>query len=139
YSSPLERCRESGEILANLLHCPVLYSDDLKEIHMGSWENIPIKHIKEKNPTAYALRGAHMADYICPGGESFSMVQKRALKALSETVSHASKEDTLLFVTHAGVIRSLLCFYENQPLENLFQYKIGYGEAVILPSSLFCY
>lgn len=97
---------------------------------MGTWENIPIQQIKEKDPAAYTLRGARIADYICPGGESFSMVQKRAFEAVSLACSHAARQDNLLFVTHAGVIRSLLCAYKQQPLKNLFQYKIKYGEYI---------
>lgn len=133
-SSPLLRCSQGAQILGNQWQCPITYMDSLREIHMGVWENIPISQIQEQFPQEYQKRGLHMDSYAPPGGETFSQVQARALEALRQICPKDSllSRDTVLLMTHAGVIRSLLCCLDSRPLTALFEYRISYGEIISL-------
>lgn len=124
-SSPLLRCRQSTAILADSLHCPVAYHDALREIDLGQWEGMSVTEVKERYPGAYEARGRDMAHFRPPGGESFTDLYLRARPVLQSCLQ-ANVEDVAL-VTHAGVIRVLLCHFLGMPLKNLFRLQQAYG------------
>jgi broad specificity phosphatase PhoE len=42
------------------------------------------------------------------------------------------KPGTPLFVTHAGVIRVILCHISGLALKNLFQFNVSYGQLFVI-------
>jgi alpha-ribazole phosphatase len=118
YSSPLQRCIRLAEKFSRV------YTTDtrLLELNFGVWENqsweqIPIQ---ELNPW--------MADFVnnCPpGGESMHMLHQRVCAFLDEL--QASNYNQVIVITHAGVIRSILCECLGIPLTNAFRLHIDYG------------
>lgn len=128
YCSPLLRCIQSVCILSQFFCCGIYFAEGLAEIHMGEWENLTFSAIKERYPLHYEERGRAMADHPAPRGETFREVQTRANAMVCRATADADTNDTILFVTHIGVIRSLLCLYENRPLDRLFDYSLGYGD-----------
>ena len=125
YTSPLRRCGGFAEIIAGKLGLPpVTEVPELTEIEMGSWEYRPIREIKNTCPDAYTARGRNMAGFTPEGGESFRQCQIRAVKAI--TAIAAAGQDALI-ITHAGLIRSFLCYLEDHDLNDLFYYQVPYG------------
>ena len=137
YSSPLLRCVQSSCILIPYFDCGIYFAEDLTEIHMGEWENLLFSQIKARYPQEYHRRGYAMGDYCVPGGESFLEVQTRAAALVRQAAADAAADDTILFVTHIGVIRSLLCLCEDRPLAHLFEYSLDYGEYLEVSPSVF--
>lgn len=137
YSSPLLRCVQSSCILRPYFDCGIYFTEGLAEIYMGEWENLLFSEIKARYPQEYHRRGCAMEDYCVPGGESFREVQMRAAVVVRQAAADAAADDTILFVTHIGVIRSLLCLYEDRPLAHLFEYSLDYGEYVEVSPSVF--
>lgn len=105
YTSGLLRARQTAEILFGR-EAEFLVREELNEISFGEltgksdaentvtfWEYFAAKERKESN-----LR--------LPGGESPAEVYARAVKVVEEAV--LSGAETVVFVTHGGVIRSLV-------------------------------
>lgn len=124
------RCLESGQILQKLWGCSLHSCDELREIHLGEWEGQPMSQIRAQYPEEFKKRGANLADYRIPGGETFRQVQERACKKLAELAQETTED--LAVVTHAGVIRTVLCAVNDIPLEQLFSYSVSYGEVIVL-------
>lgn len=119
YTSPLKRCR----MLAGCLwpgHA--LYTEDaLKELDFGDWENRPWAEIQGPELDAW------MKDFVerpAPHGESYRDLHRR----VTRWWERADTGDSVI-VTHAGVIRSVLCTIHGTALENSFHdYPIAYGQ-----------
>ncbi len=125
YTSPLARCRDFAGCIADKLGLePAIELPGLLEIDMGNWEYRPIREIKDTYPEDYTARGLNMAGFVPEGGESFLRCQTRAVKTI--TAIAAAGGDALI-ITHAGLIRSLLCYVEAHDLNDLFYYEVPYG------------
>lgn len=118
YASPLQRCSK----LAHFLFENNFTKDDrLKELNFGDWE---MQRWDDLGPDALQ---AWMDNYVyarVPGGESYEDLYKRAVQIFEEVI--AKGKDAVL-VTHSGVIRSLLAYMTNTPLEQSFELRVEYG------------
>ncbi len=118
YSSPASRCIRLSESIS-----PAYRTDDrLRELDFGRWEMLPWTEIPESELNPW------MSDFVNanpPGGENFVTLHNRTENFLREILrtnhSHA------VVVTHAGVIRSLVCHCLGIPLENAFRLQVDYG------------
>lgn len=141
YVSPLTRCVESARIVRDMLQqadgsaaggagrrngwIPIYIVEELQEIHMGEWENLPFSQIKARFPEAYEARGRDIARFAPKGGESFQDVQRRAVAAL-ERIRRGSRGN-ILIMAHAGVNRTLISELEKRPLKKLLEIPQEYG------------
>nr|NJM01717.1 histidine phosphatase family protein [Desulfobacula sp.] len=128
YSSLLQRCDKTARRIAGTI--PVIHSPALNEIHMGDWDGRTFSEIKALYPEEFIKRGETLPFYRPRGGESFQDLSDRVLPFFNDIT--ASKKGRVLLVTHAGVIRVILCHMLNLPLRDLFQIKPAYGELFIL-------
>ncbi|MBQ9407033.1 MAG: histidine phosphatase family protein [Desulfovibrio sp.] len=133
-TSDLQRCLDTANLL--LQACPVpipLHREpDLREISLGAWEGLSRTEIAHRWPGAYILRGLDMAAFVPPDGESFRMLQRRALLALA----HWRRRYPLglvLVITHAGVIRTLLSHWMALPLGDALRIPLDYACHCCLP------
>ena len=132
YASPLGRCLETAQIIGKVLNQPVHAVPALKEIALGEWEGLTKAAVKERYPGAYEARGEDMAGFRPPGGESFSDLLERVRPF---ALNCRQSRESLLAITHAGVIRVLSCWAAGTPLGRLFDYRpkpaamtvIGFG------------
>lgn len=119
YSSPLQRCRKLAE---HLFGEPILYHDDLKELHCGRWEMMHWDDIPQAELQPW------MDDFVTvrvPGGESYEDLYARTLARYK-----AIAGDTLpaAIVAHGGVIRSILSYLTGTPLADSFKrFPLYYG------------
>lgn len=126
YSSPLRRCRDTAGIIGSSRK--VVVKGQLSEINLGEWENRELEYVKQYYPERFNARGRHPATVAPPGGETFQNVHDRIMpffKRLSESDHRA------LVVTHAGVIRVLICRFTNLGLDRIFNIPLSYGELLI--------
>lgn len=122
YSSPLQRTRESAEIVGARLGLPVSLRDDLLELDFGEWTGTTFDAIRQ-DPRWEAWRSQRSLATI-PGGESMRAVQRRAVEALFE-ICDAHREGCLVAVSHGDVIRSVLVFALGMPLDFFSRLEIG--------------
>ena len=121
YSSPLRRAQDTAAPLARACGlATVNLVPELAEIHMGSWEGLSMEEIRQEQPEAHAARGRDFAGFRTPGGETFAEVAVRALRGLAKM---AGGPRPCAVVTHAGVIRVLLCHVCSFGLNELFRFK----------------
>jgi probable phosphoglycerate mutase len=119
YVSPLTRARHTAAPLAEVVGIVPEIIDDLREIHLGQWEGLGMDHVRATRPEEYAARGRDFAGFRPPGGESFADLARRAEKALHRM---ADGPQPCAAVTHAGIIRVLLCRAQGLPLDELFHF-----------------
>lgn len=101
YSSPSSRCLA----LAQLLSAPAqpTATDDLMEINFGEWEGTAWDAVPRAQIDAWVN---DVWGYRCGGGESAQMVETRWKHWLQHL--RLTEQDTVVAVTHAGVIRVAL-------------------------------
>jgi len=134
-SSPLQRTMATAKILADKLSATIQPEPALQEINMGKWDGLAFTYIKEHWAKEYEERGSNFAYFKAPDGESFSDVQQRALKAV---LTLCRRPEPVVVVTHAGVIRTLLCAANQTPLQKLFTYAPKTGSITPISKASFC-
>ena len=81
--------------------------------------------IAQQFPDEFKARGADIAGYQPPGGESFANCSQRVLAAFQEILQITS--GNILIVGHAGVNRLLFCYMLGMTLANLFRISQDFG------------
>ena len=128
-ASDLSRCRETARIIA-AGDQRVETAAGLREIDLGQWDGLPINEVKRRWPDAYRQRGEDLAGFRPPAGESFLDLQRRVVPAFETVLDRFPAP--LLIVTHAGVIRMLLCHILGMPVENLFRIALDYAALALI-------
>ena len=131
-SSPAQRALGTIAPMADHLDREVEVFPELDEINMGKWDGLFFDDIQARFPEAHAERGCCFGDFRPPGGESFNDVADRAMPILAKL---AAGDGPVLAVTHAGVIRSVLCRVTGHPMDDLFRFKPGHALCTILASA----
>lgn len=104
YSSDLKRAMMTAdEIIRFHPDVPVHYVGELAERDYGDFTGKPFKFVNEKQVGS----GLERNEYRPPGGESFRDVSKRA-DAFLDRILQKHKGQTVLFVTHGGIKRTLM-------------------------------
>ena len=124
YSSPLQRTRESAEIVAARLGLPIGFRDDVIELDFGEWTGATFDAIRA-DPRWHAWR-THRSLARIPGGESMRQVQRRVVEALME-INERHLDETVAVVSHGDVIRSALLFALGMPLDHYSRIEVGLG------------
>ncbi len=106
-SSPLRRARHTAEPVAEATGAPIVIDDDLVETDFGSWEGLTFGEVGERWPDEMKAWLAS-ADAAPPGGESFTSVARRAVRAV-DRLTEAHQGRKLLIVSHVTPIKTLLC------------------------------
>lgn len=121
YSSPLSRCK----LLADHLSPEVIEDSRLMELNFGVWEGWTWDQIFE------AKEGKEwFDDYIntsTPDGESYKALVERVRDFIADL---PRKDEDILIVTHAGVIRAFMHLLEGISIEEAFQTPIDYGQLI---------
>lgn len=124
YASPLQRTRESAEILAERLGLPVAFRDDLIELDFGEWTGATFDSIRA-DPRWISWSTQRSLSSI-PGGESMRAVQRRVVEALLE-IYDSHREETVVAVSHGDVIRAALVFALGMPLDFYGRIEVAQG------------
>jgi len=138
-SSPLGRCLESAEIIAQKLQLRSSVDNNFAEINLGAWDGRKREDIMAQFPQDYAARGRDLKNFRPPGGESFQDLQERAWPAFLTALKKYDKP--LAIVTHAGVIRVIISKLQGTSLNNLLAIGQDYGCINILSADekqIFC-
>jgi probable phosphoglycerate mutase len=129
FASDLLRCKKTSEIAAP---GAVEYLPSLREINLGEWDGKPYKEIIESRPAEWKERGGDIASFRPALGESFYDLQSRVVPAVSEIMRGAGNK---LVVTHAGVIRCVICHMMEVPLAKLFTLESDYAGLTLIDDS----
>lgn len=105
-SSPLQRCLESAEYLAQELSIPLLVEPLWQEIDYGDWENRPVNEVMATQPLQAQKMWQQPLEFCAPNGEPVRDFQQRILNAW-QTLLADHRGQHLLLVSHGGVMRVL--------------------------------
>ena len=125
FSSPLKRCSILARHIQEKINT-ILYQEDerLKEMNFGDWE---LKSWDEIPPEQL---NPWMEDFVniqVSNGESFTELHERVADFLNEIEAF---ENPVIIVSHAGVIRSILCHQTKTPLKKAFENKVNFGQVI---------
>ena len=137
FSSPLRRAIHTAQLASDLPQEAIRRIEAFREIDLGLWEGLSVAEVQARYPGAYEARGADLAHFRPPGGESFADVAARAWPALLSLIADRAqtKSGPLLIVAHAGVNRVLLARASGLPLQELLTIPQPYGGLSSLRSS----
>lgn len=115
YTSPMQRCVETGRAIANACGIEPEVIDDLNDIDYGAWQFRSYEEIEKTNPRLFASWFAtpHLVRF--PNGESLQDMVARTADAL-RLVLDRHAEDAVVLVGHTSVNRALLVQLLDQPL-----------------------
>ena len=114
YASPLERTRQTAEIVGSHLSLPVTILDDLAELDFGEWTGKTFDEVR-KDPR-WPEWASHRSLSCIPGGETMRAVQRRVVEAIMEMRAQ-HPNDSVVVVSHGDVIRAALVFALGMPLD----------------------
>lgn len=127
YASPLGRTMKTARILFGGRE--VRTDDRLREIDLGEWEGRLQAELDVEDAGQHSNFWNTPHRFVCPGGENFSCVQKRAVESLRDLATkHAGQ--AVAVVSHTTVIRSMLFYIEPRPLSEFW------NPPAIYPSSI---
>lgn len=130
-TSPLSRSIETALLAtAGLDPAPrVGHSPALAEICLGEWQGLYPSQVRRDYPGQWEARGADLAHFRPPGGESFTDLAERGLPELIALArqAHAAGEPVTLAVAHAGLNLALLCRLMDLPLQCALALPQDYG------------
>jgi probable phosphoglycerate mutase len=105
YSSPLERCRLSADLVSQIIGIKPVYLDALMECDHGKCEGLSLVDAKNTFPEFfYSRETGDKWNIKWPGGESYADVMTRADRALSGM----DLSSTTLIIGHETVNKVLL-------------------------------
>ncbi len=116
YSSDLGRARQTAEIIAGQTGHEVNTDSRLREQSMGVFEGLIRPEIEENYGEELARFFKMDPDYAVPNGESGRQFFTRTTACFKELASNHSGE-TIVVVTHGGVLKNLFYFVINLPLD----------------------
>ncbi|MEM7251728.1 MAG: alpha-ribazole phosphatase [Pseudomonadota bacterium] len=119
-SSPLTRCRRLSEALGG----PDDIDARLQELHFGAWEMQSWSGIERGELNRWR---DDIVDAPPPGGEAFGALAERATACIESLLAEATDASSLVIVTHGGVIRALLAWALEVPLEKALAMHVDYG------------
>ncbi|HEX4994135.1 MAG TPA: histidine phosphatase family protein [Methylomirabilota bacterium] len=125
YASPLERARHTALIALAGLDLPLTLVDDLRELSLGEWEGCTVEEIRTQPGDPYARWVRDPVQCLPPGGEPLADVQARVLRAVAEIVSAHPDEETILIISHGGVISALLAHWLGLPLSSIWRIAVA--------------
>ena len=125
YASPLERARHTALIALAGLDLPLTLVDDLRELSLGEWEGCTVEEIRTQPGDPYARWVRDPVQCLPPGGEPLADVQARVLRAVAEIVSAHPDEETILIISHGGVISALLAHWFGLPLSSIWRIAVA--------------
>jgi broad specificity phosphatase PhoE len=110
YTSDLRRAHATGMAVAKAFDVDCHVRPELREINFGQWEGLTWEEVEQQNK-AYARRWlAEYPSLPAPDGESFRDFERRVLEEAKFISREAeAKGHDIAVVTHAGVLRTILC------------------------------
>ena len=119
HSSPSSRCRLLAESLAGQ---DVRLDSRLLELNFGAWELQRWDDIGLGSLNAWTEDVAYER---CPGGESYLDVYHRAAAFWHDCIRE--RPERAAIVTHGGVIRALVAYMLDMPLEKSLRVNVDFG------------
>jgi probable phosphomutase (TIGR03848 family) len=107
-SSPLERCRQTAELLVAGRDLAVRTDERLGEARYGDWTGRPIKELVKEPLWKVVQQHPSAAVFPGPEGEGLAQTQARAVAAVREWNATLGPDAVWLACSHGDVIKAIL-------------------------------
>jgi probable phosphomutase (TIGR03848 family) len=114
YASPLERCQQTAEEIAEPRGLKVRTIDEVGEVRYGHWTGRSLEELTGED--LWKVVRAAPSQVRFPDGETLYEVQVRAVVAI-ERLRVEHPRQTVAVCTHADVIKLLVAHYLGMPLD----------------------
>jgi phosphoserine phosphatase len=123
YSSPSNRAVHSAELIVGNRDIQIIKVNELIEMHFGIWEGLSFDVIQQKYGEQYKAfwETPHLLKDF--PGETFEKFKIRVVGAINKIIEENSDKD-ILIVAHALVVKFIMSYFEDTPLEKLFDDRI---------------
>jgi alpha-ribazole phosphatase len=128
FSSPMQRCRQTAAAIAPDWSFEL--DVDLREIDFGRWENRRFAEVSAEDPTTVQQWAEFAPEFTFPGGESMQDFGNRVCRAADRLVRQDA--ETVLAVTHGGVIRAMICHLLGLAPRQYVLFDIGYAATAVV-------
>ena len=105
-ASPLARCQQTAQTVADLLNLPVNTEPGLVELDFGQWDGLTFAQANAADPKLHA-RWLLDPTLPAPGGESLAQAHER-VTAARKRLQERYQGCTILVVSHVTPIKSIL-------------------------------
>ncbi len=126
YTSPIQRCLDTAEVVAAPHHLTPRVVDDVQEVDFGRWQGRTLASLRKLKAWEQVVRTP--SRFRFPGGETLLEAQLRAVAAI-EGLAADHPNDQVAVCSHADIIKAVTSHYLGQPFD-LFQ------RIVIAPASI---
>ena len=125
-TSPLKRCADFAQSLANKTALPLIIEPRLMEISFGDWEGRTAEELIQSE--AEQLYAFWSDPFNCPppAGEKLTAFIERTLSAWNKIQTEWQGKQ-ILIICHAGAIRMIFCHLLGFPVERQFNIQVDYA------------
>ncbi len=127
-TSPLERCSAFASELAQTHSLPLQTKGEFKEVSFGLWEGKTADELLETHPDKIKQYWNDPIKTTPPQGENLLHFEKRVMSGWENMLKEFQGKH-ILVISHAGVMRIILCRILGMPLTELFKLDIGLAKA----------
>lgn len=127
-SSDLPRARQTAEIIAEKLNCPIEYNEGLRETNNGDLKNLTKAEFKEQG---YKWFIDFKMEENYPNGESPRAFYERIKETFVDILEKYEGKRVLL-VTHGGVITVIQCLINGWQYSNMLKITPPYATKIDL-------
>ncbi|RAK16614.1 putative phosphoglycerate mutase [Anoxybacillus vitaminiphilus] len=131
YTSTSGRAIETAQLIRSGRLIPMYHHENLREINLRDWEGKTHDEIAEFDPVAYEHFWNRPHLYSPQRGERFIEVQTRALHVIQDIVNRHPSGNVLV-VTHAVVLKTLIVYFKNMPLAELWEPPFMQGTSLTI-------
>ena len=126
YAGPLPRTSHSAEIISEITGAKIHLCEAFNEIRIPHWDGLSKEEITNNFGNEYPTWLSAPEKFKLPGCETISQVQKRAVAEIEQIFIERAGE-VVVVVSHLIVIRSLVLYYRQKPINKFRSIKIDNG------------
>jgi probable phosphoglycerate mutase len=129
FCSPLDRTRQTAEIIAGHVQRPVVPDDRLIETDLGAWQGMRVEEVATRYPEAYRAWRTAPTRARLPGAEPLEALADRTAACAVEALARGG---VTLLVSHQDPLLTLVCRLLDLPLDAMRRMEISPGSLTIL-------
>ena len=121
YSSSSVRTVETAEIITGNIDLPLQKRDDLREIHLGPWEQLLWSDIEQSGTQEVINFREYPHLFNLEGAETFSELRERGINGLHQIAQQHHQGDKILVVSHGALLAAALSGLASVSLSRLWK------------------
>ncbi|MCP4542144.1 MAG: histidine phosphatase family protein [Chloroflexi bacterium] len=123
YASPLQRARETADIIGEAVGVSVVFDDRLKERDVGAFTGLTIEQVGEQYPDALRRMAEADESLVIPGEEDAKLFRVKVATFFDEIVARHG-EGPIGVVSHGGTLGAYLNHLIGLP-SRFFPFRFG--------------